>query len=92
MQSAFNYLLPMKTTTMKNDINQVCYRCGVTANILTSLKKYKTRPHVLSHQMSTYHLGICDVCDSVVAVTEPRDFFSPDFSLLQKNWILKLKK
>ena len=74
------------------EINQVCYRCGVTANILTCLKKYSKRPHTLSHQISTYTQGICDLCGDIVAVTEPRDFFSPDFSLLQKNWILKLKK
>lgn len=74
------------------EINQVCYECGVTANVLTCLKKYKTPPKKLCYDSSTFHWGKCESCDENKLVTETRDYFHPNFSLLQKNWILKLKK
>lgn len=73
-------------------INQVCYECGVTANILTCLKKYKAPPKQLVFIASTYSEGKCDLCEENKFITSTRDFYYPDFSLLQKNWILKLKK
>lgn len=45
----------------------VCYECGIKAS------KGK------SYVCSTYHDGICDVCGEEKSVTEPRDFFYPDF-------------
>lgn len=71
---------------------RVCYECGVTANVLTCLKKYKSPPKKLSYDVSTYWNGECGICGEVKSVTSERDFFYPDFSLLEKNWILKLKK
>lgn len=76
----------------ENEINQVCYRCGVNANVLTNIKKHGKCPYKLSYNISTFHKGICDCCEEITSITEVRDFFHPDFSLLQKNWILKLKK
>lgn len=67
------------------EINEVCYECGVSANVLTCLKKYKNRPNQLKSSLSTFHQGICQVCGETKAVTEARDFFSPDFSLLLKR-------
>ena len=29
--------------------------------------------------VSTFHMSICDVCKEDKAVTEPRDFYYPDF-------------
>ena len=69
-----------------------CYECGVTANVLTCLKKYKSPPKKLCYDVSTYWNGECGICREVKSVTSERDFFYPDFSLLEKNWILKLKK
>jgi len=67
------------------EINEVCYDCGVTANYLTCLKKYGKLPDKKSFDYSTFHTGICQVCGEEVAVTEARDFFYPDFSLLFKK-------
>lgn len=70
-----------KITTIK--IVEVCNECGITANVLTCLKKYKSSPKKLSFNVSTYHKGKCDVCGDFKHVTEARDFFYPDFSLIQ---------
>jgi len=70
----------------------ICHECGVTANILTCLRNYKAPPKKLCYDVSTYWVGECSVCGETKQVTSERDFFYPDFSLLQKNWILKLKK
>jgi len=67
------------------EIRQVCYECGVTANVLTCLKKYKAPPKKLCYDVSTCCEGICDVCKEEKSVSSPRDFFYPDFSLLQKK-------
>lgn len=59
--------------------------CGVTANYLTCLKKFGQRPHKPAYDVSTWHRGTCDVCKSPSSmVTEPRDFFYPDFTLIEK--------
>jgi len=69
---------------MKNKkIFNVCDECGLEANRLTCLKKYGREPLKPKFTISTYHLGICDICGKETAVTEPRDFFYPDFSLLE---------
>jgi len=70
----------------------VCYECGVIANVLTCLKRFKAPPKKLSYEVSTYCEGECRICGEIKSVTSERDFFYPDFSLLKKNWILKLKK
>lgn len=64
------------------NINQVCYECGVSANVLTFMKLFAKRPLHLHYSVSTYHRGTCDVCKEEKDVTEPRDFFYPDFTLL----------
>ena len=72
-----------KQKTIDKKIYNVCYECGVSANVLTCLKKYGKRPNQLSFSVSTYHKGKCDVCGEEKNVTEQRDFFYPDFELLK---------
>lgn len=69
----------------EKQIAWVCQPCGYTANYLTCLLKYGKRPHKPAYDISTWHRGFCDVCGSPSSlVTEPRDFFYPDFSLINK--------
>lgn len=71
------------------EINNVCYRCGVCANVLTCIRIHGKPPSKLSYDVSTYHQGECDNCGEVTSITDVRDFFYPDFSLLAKEWIFK---
>ena len=66
------------------EINNVCSACGLIANYLTCLKKYGTPPKKKAYEVSTFHLGKCDYCGEKTSITETRDFFYPDFSLLDK--------
>lgn len=59
------------------EINWCCSDCGRMASSLSGHKK-------LQFDISTFHAGICDVCGEKKSVTEPRDFFYPDFSLLNQ--------
>ncbi len=68
-----------------------CARCGISANVLTCLKKYGHRPQKLAFDVSTYHEGVCCHCGETTMVTEARDFFYPDFQLLGKAEDGKLK-
>jgi hypothetical protein len=63
-------------------INNVCAGCGITANYLTCLKKYGKPPIKKCFDVSTYHLGKCDLCGEETSITESRDFFYPDFDLI----------
>lgn len=80
---------------MKNniEINNVCSQCGITANVLTCLKENGEPPKKFSFDLSTFHVGICDCCGENTAITEARDFFHPDFSLIGTAVrLLKTKK
>lgn len=72
----------------------VCYECGVSANVLTCLRQYGDRPKQIHYTVSTYSPGTCAFCKEEKEVTEQRDFFYPDFSLLAraKNGISLSKK
>ena len=61
----------------------VCYECGVTANVVTCLVKYHNVPKKIHFTMSTYHEAKCDFCKKKKMVTETRDFFYPNFKLLK---------
>jgi len=67
---------------MKEILN-VCDKCGIEANRLTCLKKYGKEPLKPKFSISTYHRAKCDCCGENAMVTEVRDFFYPDFSLLK---------
>lgn len=73
------------TQKLNFEVSQVCSPCGVSANVLTCLKKYGRSPKKLTFSTSTFHKGKCDVCNEETSVTEPRDFFYPDFELLFKK-------
>lgn len=64
---------------------KVCYPCGAAANVLTCLAKYGDLPYKAAFDNSTYNHSICDVCGRDTQVTEARDFFYPDFTLLNKS-------
>lgn len=66
-------------------IKKVCSKCGIEANRLTCLKKYSAEPFKKVFDISTYHKAKCDICGKLTSVTQPRDFFSPDFSLLKQK-------
>lgn len=72
----------------ENYPSDVCSDCGIEANRLTCLKKHGAEPLKKAFSLSTFHTGKCDVCGEVKHVTQPRDFFYPDFTLL----VTKLKK
>lgn len=62
----------------------ICFPCGVTANYLTCLRKYGQAPLRAAFEISTFHTGICGVCGHEAHVTEERDYFYPDFTLIAK--------
>ena len=64
-----------------------CEPCGVSANVLTCLVKYGRRPNKLCFDVSTFVEGMCIACGEETDVTEARDFFYPDFSLLKRKRI-----
>lgn len=56
----------------------VCSDCGVKAS-----KAMGNNPP--SFEVSTFHNGVCGVCGETKAVTEPGDFFYPDFDIDKKK-------
>lgn len=75
--------MSLDSNNLKSKIKVCCYECGVSANVLTCLKKYGKAPMQLAFTCSTFHKGACDWCKQVKQVTQTRDFFFPDFSLLE---------
>ena len=73
---------------MNRKYYNVCNECGIEANRLTCLKIYGREPDKAKFAVSTYHKGKCDYCGKITDITEARDFYYPDFSLLTA----KLKK
>jgi hypothetical protein len=65
-------------------IHWCCSKCGTEANRLTCLKRFGKEPIKIKYNCSTYHQGICDVCGNETGITQVRDFYNPDFSLLNK--------
>jgi len=72
------------TRKNKKEIRRVCEECGISANVLTCLKKYGMPPKKLAFDISTYCSGFkCDYCGKEKDTTEVRDFFYPNFDLLK---------
>jgi len=69
--------------TNQAEIQTVCDECGIEANRQTCLKKYGKEPKKSKFDFSTYHQGVCDWCRQERAVTQAREFFNPDFSLME---------
>ncbi len=68
----------------KKEISIVCRQCGISANVLTCLKKYGMPPKQLDFEVSTFCQDKCDYCGEEKFTTQVRDFFYPDFSLIEK--------
>ena len=75
---------------LEKQYRNVCYECGVTANVITCLIKYHDIPKKIHYTMSTYHEAKCDYCKKKKMVTEARDFFYPNFN--QLTLVLKYYK
>lgn len=67
-----------------NDYHGICRECGISANVLTCLKKYGKVPEKLAHSISTFSQGVCIVCNEKKEVTEVRDFFYPETDLIRQ--------
>lgn len=74
----------------KKEIVYVCEFCGIKANYLTQRKKYgkdfdedKFIPS--AEGVVTCHQGICDVCGKERLLTNVRNYFYPDFSLIDSK-------
>ena len=74
----------LDSNNFKSPIRNVCSDCGIEANRLTCLKKYGQEPLKKAFNTSTFHKGICDFCKEEKSITEVRDFFYPDFSLMKQ--------
>jgi hypothetical protein len=72
----------LDSNNINSEIHNVCSRCGRAANIATCLKKYGNAPFKVQFDVSTWHVAPCDFCGEIGSVTEVRDFFYPDFSLI----------
>lgn len=80
----------MKAKKVEIKIHNVCDDCGIMANTLTCLVKYCRPPTKVKFDVSTYVKGICDCCKKEKFITQTRDFYHPDFELLNKfRFILK---
>ena len=64
---------------MKHYPSWVCRECGIEANRQTCIRKYGAEPKKACFDVSTFHRNTCDVCGLEKMVTEPRDFFYPEF-------------
>lgn len=74
----------LDSNDLETIIHTVCRECGTTANVLTCLQRYGQPPQNLAYSVSTFHEGRCDFCHAKKPVTQTRDFFFPDFSLIGK--------
>lgn len=74
----------LNSNAPETDIMDVCRECGISANVLTCIKKYKHPPQKLAFDVSTFHMGVCDYCKQEKMITQTRDFFYPDFGLIDQ--------
>ncbi len=69
----------------------VCRECGLAANALTCLVKYGQYTLKAAFSVSACYQGTCASCGRDTTVTEERDFFYPDFSLLSEAFRERVK-
>lgn len=55
---------------------------GRLANYVTCMARFGEPPKKVAYEVSTYSKGTCKYCGRKTMVTEERDFFYPDFSLI----------
>lgn len=65
-------------------MHNCCSECGKLANYVTCMAKHGRPPLKQSYDVSTMSEGKCQYCGRETYVTEERDFFYPDFELI--NW------
>lgn len=65
-------------------MHNVCSECGGLANYVTCMAKYGHPPKKDKREIMTFSVGRCEYCGRVTYVTEERDFFYPNFELI--NW------
>jgi len=65
-------------------MHNVCNECGRLANYVTCMARFGKPPKQAAYEVSTFSKGKCHYCGRETMVTEERDFFYPDFSLI--NW------
>lgn len=63
-------------------MHEVCAECGALANYVTCMARFGEPPKKIAYEVSTYSKGTCKYCGQKKYVTEERDFFYPDFSLI----------
>lgn len=79
-----------KASMKSKDIYHVCSRCGTMAHVATDLAKGVPFERIKPcYEVSTFHWGLCDCCGLDTYVTEVRDFFYPDFDLINKKALTK---
>lgn len=66
-------------------MHNTCAECGKLANYVTCMARYGQPPKKEAFSVSTFSKGKCAWCGRETMVTEERDFFYPDFSLI--NWL-----
>jgi len=72
----------LDSNNLHSRINNVCDECGREANRLTCLKRYGKEPDQAKFLVSTFHKGKCDFCGKETDITQVRDYFYPDFGLI----------
>ena len=65
-------------------MHNVCNECGRLANYATCMAHFGRPPQKEAYDVSTFSKGVCTYCGRETMVTEERDFFYPDFGLI--NW------
>ena len=65
-------------------MHNTCFECGKLANYVTCMACYGRPPEQEAFACSTTSMGVCKWCGRKTAVTEERDFFFPNFGLI--NW------
>lgn len=68
----------------------VCNQCGWVASFATQITRGKQPDKTeVAFKLSTYHVDNCEVCGKETWVTEARDFFYPDFELINAKELRK---
>jgi len=78
------YNKQLDSNNINTIIHNVCSECWIKANKATQLKKFKKIDKQTWFSVSTFHKWICDFCKKEKSITQARDFFYPDFNLINK--------
>ncbi len=83
----------LDSNNLESKINWVCQECWEEWSRETWKKRNPRKPQPkIQFDLSTWHDNTCDVCWEKKSVTQPRDFFYPDFNLLKNKLWQKHKK